>query len=829
MIPPISLNNQNDLEMQDKKTVSSKTNNILKPILEEDEKHNLGMNKNTINNTNNYIANSSNNQNDFSNPTEEKRLKNKTTHVIKKSSLISERKTINENIESSAETSSNDNFSNSLFSNSDSDYLKNKKKKKKKIKNDYRKKKDMFIIDSIDSLYSKQKNTNKLLKIEYINIKLILLLTGIYSWLLLFQTCRKLERNYCYDKNLNQFNACSQKQVCKKYSERLNLFLYNDTIYRGNFTKEIRNINNDIKTFYSKYFFELSRKKVFGKLQINIDESERENFVVILNSQEKWNFIYKFYSICKYSNYHYVLIISYTFGGIIGGFLLGFLSDIFGRKKIIIFCLISLSIISCLFLIFFQYLFFDENHFKKEFNNNYNIIDFEGTPYLPLLYVQSKMRDRLEKIFFILQILFYFVGFFTIPLKNNCISLITENSLNANNLMKNYRDSHFALFGMSPFISYCIIVLVNNLITTFVIITSISILLTILSFFFLDESMRHLFEYCEWRELSYTVKRLLRDLDDKDYRNEHFLKLHENTEEKYIYKMFNSKKDSFFKKNKINFYYDLKHKTQVFKTNISRNVDIIIRKKEIMKYPYLLFTCLISNPKLQNSKITLMQTLILVFLIDNLLRSECLTISFFGKKELYFGKNYDNYLINSNFFIYSLTLLASNHLYYCLFRIISFKGVILVSLILISFFSLLYHILTYADIQSSIDLNRYNYGMILQFQEESSNNKNVALIFLCHFFMNGITFLMSLVILKYTTTLYRGTLMGLMDGVKALTFLLSSLIKEEMEYSMLFTGVMNLIGIFTIFFLDDLKEQPNIINDLKKNSFCDENESKKNQ
>ena len=84
MIPPISLNNQNDLEMQDKKTVSSKTNNILKPILEEDEKHNLGMNKNTINNTNNYIANSSNNQNDFSNPTEEKRLKNKTTHVIKK-------------------------------------------------------------------------------------------------------------------------------------------------------------------------------------------------------------------------------------------------------------------------------------------------------------------------------------------------------------------------------------------------------------------------------------------------------------------------------------------------------------------------------------------------------------------------------------------------------------------------------------------------------------------------------------------------------------------------------------------------------------------------
>ena len=128
MIPPLSLSNTNDFEMKEKKSISSKTNNTLKPILEEDEKHNLGMNKNILNN---YIANSSNNQNDFSNPTEEKRLKTKLTHVIKKSSLLTEKKTINENIESSAETSSNDNFSNSLFSNSDSDYLKNKKKKRK--------------------------------------------------------------------------------------------------------------------------------------------------------------------------------------------------------------------------------------------------------------------------------------------------------------------------------------------------------------------------------------------------------------------------------------------------------------------------------------------------------------------------------------------------------------------------------------------------------------------------------------------------------------------------------------------------------------------------
>ena len=818
LIPPISLNSSsNDFSIELKRTHSVKRKNSLKPINEEDEKQNLSTYKTSINT-----------QSPFQTTNEDKsHYKNRTFHINKKSSLISERKTIVEQSESSGETSSNDNFSNSGFSNSDSDYLKNKKKKKKKVKNDYRNNKDMYIIASIDSLYSKQKITNKLLKIHYIYIKYLVLLSGMYFWILLFQTSRKFERNYCFDKNLNQFNSCSQNQVCKKFDERINIFLYNDSSFSSNFTYEIININDQIKTFFSKYFYQLSIKKVFGKLQINIDDSERENFVVILNKREKWNFIYRYYSICKYPNYHYVIIISYTLGGILGGFLLGFLCDILGRRKVIIFCLTSITIISLIFIVFFQLLNYDEKKFNIEFHNNFNIIDFEGKPYLHYIYVQDKMRFRLERTFFILQVLFFLVGFFTIPLKNCSVSLITENSYNTSNLMKNFRDTHFSFTGISPFVTYCIVVLINDLTITFIIVSIFSLILTIISFFFLDESMRHLYEFCDWKALSYTCKRLLHDLDDKDYCNINSLKEKENSEEKYIYRMFNIKRDSFAKKKKVNFYTDLKNRTEIFKTNIRRNIDIIIRKKEIMKYPYLIFTCIRSNRMLQNSKITLIQTLIIVFLIDNLLRAECFTISFFGKKELFFGKNFNNYIINSNFFIYFLILLASNQIYFCLFRLISFKGTIVFSLVLISFFSILHHILTYSADTSSMNLNRYNYGMYLLYQEEVNNTKYVPLIFLTHFFMNGISFLMQLVILKYTRTLYRGTLMGLFEVTKVLTFLLSTLIKEEMEYSMLFTGIMNLIGIFTIFFLDELKEQPYIINDMKKKYYSEEEEKPK--
>ena len=227
LIPPLSLNSSsNDFSIELKRTHSVKRKNSLKPIKEEDEKQNLSTYKTSMNT-----------QSPFQTTNEDKsHYKNRTYHISKKSSLISEKKTIVEQSDSSGETSSNDNFSNSVFSNSDSDYLKDKKKKKKKVKNDYRKNKDMYIIASIDSLYSKQKITNKLLKIHYIYIKYLVLLSGMYFWILLFQTSRKLERNYCFDKNLNQFNSCSQKQVCKKFDERINIFLYNYSSFSSNFT-----------------------------------------------------------------------------------------------------------------------------------------------------------------------------------------------------------------------------------------------------------------------------------------------------------------------------------------------------------------------------------------------------------------------------------------------------------------------------------------------------------------------------------------------------------------------------------------------------------------
>lgn len=83
LIPPLSLNSSsNDFSIELKRTHSVKRKNSLKPIKEEDEKQNLSTYKTSMNT-----------QSPFQTTNEDKsHYKNRTYHISKKSSLISEKK-----------------------------------------------------------------------------------------------------------------------------------------------------------------------------------------------------------------------------------------------------------------------------------------------------------------------------------------------------------------------------------------------------------------------------------------------------------------------------------------------------------------------------------------------------------------------------------------------------------------------------------------------------------------------------------------------------------------------------------------------------------------
>ena len=200
--------------------------------------------------------------------------------------------------------------------------------------------------------------------------------------------------------------------------------------------------------------------------------------------------------------------------------------------------------------------------------------------------------------------------------------------------------------GFAPLLGYLILPIINELKLTFLLLTIIFVLLLIFSIFFLDESMRHLFEYCEWRELSKIATSVLLNFEEKDYCNEHDLFIQEQFEE--FQRMKTSHSNFYMNNNNIlsspkspnnnkkrnSLLVKIKNRINELNKSIRRNSEVIIKKKEIYKYPFLIITCLYSNRIFQNYGFILYQSLILVYLMHNLLERELYSLSFFNIENL---------------------------------------------------------------------------------------------------------------------------------------------------------------------------------------------------
>ena len=748
----------------------------------------------------------------------------------KESNNLSDNKSSNIKIKSSSNSS---HFSSLSISESENEKIKSKKdiNNNINIQNEVKQKRNKkihIIIDSIESIYSKQTKKSFKLTFQFYLLISISLFASIYHYLFLLITTNNQERNYCFDNNLNQFTSCAKEQVCKDFDKRINILIYNDSYnFNNDFFKETHFINTVYKNLSVRYIESLINKKILLKKQIEIYENDRLNLAILLTFKERWKFYLNYYNICHSSGFQMIMILCYSFGGGLGSIIIGFLADIFGRRKMIILLLSLISFFSFgLFL--FCYLFdkrkiYYQNYFDKNFQ-----IEAHYYHTLKVIYYQNRIRiDFLYNFFFVL-LLFFFIGFCIFPLQNISLSLLMENCFNENLVKSNFRFCKFCMNGIAPFLAYLFLPIINKLTNTFMLITFIFIIILIFSIFFLDESMRHLFEYCEWRELSKIATSVLLNFEEKDYCSEEDLFIQEQFEENHLQRkkssdsndnnyinnnLASSPKSPNNKRNSL--LITIKNRINELNKSIRRNSEVIIKKKEIYKFPYLIITCLYSNRIIQNFGFILFQSLILVYLMHNLLERELYSLSFFNTESLYIGKGHSNIIINNNYFILMIIIFISNIIYNCLFIFTSFKIISFVSLFIITILSVIYYSLTMGTQKTPLNLSEYNFSMYINYQEEIIKINQNYLIFFMYFFMNGIELLISLIILKYSRTLYRCTFLGIHSLIKIITFATGKAIRAEMEHIMLFAGVMNLLGIFTNIFMNDIKEQ-SIINDIKK-------------
>jgi MFS family permease len=694
---------------------------------------------------------------------------------------------------------------------------------------------DRTIVDSIENIYSQIKKIPIRLKLQNILIFLIAILVGIFNWSLLFQLSdNKLERNYCFT-NLYQFDSCSIEQICKYNKDKINYMIYNNTIdlysktkneKDNTFIEENNIINNYYKQFSLKYSNILASNNLLNSHQLFSSGKDKVNFAIILAHKQQWNLFLRYFFACQKKNYSFLILIMYLLGGAIGSTVFGLQADIRGRKIMIhITLLITLLGLG----IFSLHCFLLDNYYNKSktlFRQKYTFINENDIDYKNILeniYSQTSVKIKLNRTFIIYLIGVFLTNFGSFPLNKISLALLLENSTSEREVLNNYRIYNIVFKGCSALLTSLLIVNLNSITLSYILLFLYNFFLLIASFFVLNESMRYLYEYCEWKELSDFIRKsfVLEEHKDIQFLNDSELKIFQRQENEIINKEYEIRRlnlkaedenDDIFEKN--NFYNYLKRKKSFLIRNIRRQKDVIIKFIEINYNPFIILICLNANRNYVKFKYLLFSILLLLHFFFYILKQEMLKKPFFREKDLYFSKGH-NYIINSNFFMLLITSYASNYFYYFLFRFSYFKISIIFSSIILSICSFLYYIHSLRIKKTPLYFNEYNFGMLGQYYRDF-HRVNELYVQGMFFTLNGICLYIHLLIIKISKTFYRCTFLMFHSYTILASAIIAEIFNVEIKNPFLLLGFINLLCLLLILFLKEMNDLPNLISDFKQ-------------
>jgi MFS family permease len=415
----------------------------------------------------------------------------------------------------------------------------------------------------------------------------------------------KLEKSYCFSK-LNQFDSCTTEQICKNYNNKISIILYNDSLdihnnsltNHQNFIEEFKSVNKYYRPFFVNHNFEISKKRLFYSLNLVNYNADKLNIAIILTKKENWNIFLKFFSLCQREYFYFYSVFIVIIAGIIGSFISGVLADIFGRKKIIIFNLFIVALSFTFFSIITLFTQSKYQYYLDEYKNKYNVTSFGGNDaILSLLYSQQKTSQYFES-----NAIKYFIPLFLLCLTLRALgkvslALLLEDSTNELKVLENFRRYTFFTTGLPPLVTFFILLLINNFTITILLVNFIFIILFILSFCLLNESIRFKYEHSEWKELTEIIENLFTIENEASviYKNKiefEAFKLKEfQIMLKKMYVNLNFKGGS----TNISIYNYIKKRTVSLNRDIRRNYEVIIKNQEMRVNPFIIFTCISAN------------------------------------------------------------------------------------------------------------------------------------------------------------------------------------------------------------------------------------------
>jgi hypothetical protein len=405
------------------------------------------------------------------------------------------------------------------------------------------------------------------------------------------------------------------------------------------------------------------------------------------------------------------------------------------------------------------------------------------------------------------------------PINKISLALLLENSTSDLAALENFRKYNFVTTGIPHFLSFIILVLINNFYVFLIVFEFFFIVLLIVSILFINESMRYHYEYCEWNDLTNEVYSLFKI-------NEELPINYKNNIEYEAFRIEENRQmnGNYIKRINSIFQY-VKERLTYLKRDIRRNSSFIIKKEEVKFNPLIILTSLSANRVFNRLKFLLLIILFIIYIQIFFVERELVEAPFMKISELYLDIH-NNYIVNSNFFILMIMALISNFFYYMCYRISCFKLVFYPSLVILTLLLVIYHYVSGNSSEIPVNLNFANFNM----QDFNSRRKlpynTIVVLFFIYFFLIGINFYINILVTKITKTLYRGSLFGINSLIEVLAMAFGETLKFQINNCFLLIAGLNSIGIVSELYLGELKGIPNIINDLKQNIKIEDNKNK---
>lgn len=659
---------------------------------------------------------------------------------------------------------------------------------------------------------------------------------------------------FCFD-NKKEFKICKNEEICHNHNSPGFNFLYTDDkeLMDSDINNQLRKINEH---FRSVALFDFIRFNSWNRLKSKSNKiSNNYSIVIGVNKNEDYNIYTKYNLYCNQWN----IIILGLFGTVFlftCPLIFGYLSDLFGRKKIMI-LLLTLQIIGgCILLCSDFYIngkvkelerskvrlygrenendkkndYFDyttstvltnetqksldpyinslNNDFmqQKESSENFSFDMKKFDVLIQKKYyflIKSKQVTKLKTKTFSEIIVFLITGtilkFCTVPtIFNLCLCYVMELSFNSDMALTNYNFTIKA-YVFSYILSYYIIIPLNNIFQTLGIIASFQFIMLIFFIYMDIESPRYCYENSEWEILTQIIQKNI----ISEFKNEEQDNIIRNIAKKkdeniYIQEINKNKNrtkwSQFLNEMKKRIFFSNFIKTQKILDQKIKNEEIKkIEFSDHLKSPILMLSIFNKNKYYKDFKFILFSMIFNFAIVNYLILTKYSTGYFITREFLYAG----DYIINCPFYINFFIILLVNYIYGLSAQVYGYPFIMSISYFFILIFSIIIGYYNYFSgfIRNSLE-RKFDFFLFSTRPDISFFIE--ALIF----FSNGLYLQLFIYIVQYSLTSCRATFFGLIQSVFYLFWIISICVSSWfIEMFDIFIIQCSIVGILISYFL----------------------------